>query len=483
MSRILLIDDEASLREVVSYILTEAGHEVVTAADGDEGLTRFEADLPELVVTDIRMPGTGGMEILRRVRESGRMPPVPVIVLTAHGTVEQAVEAMKLGAWTYLLKPFNRDELRLTVAQALTARRLEAENRDLRDLLRERQQRGLPFLHASRAMEELVGRLRRVAPTDASVLISGESGAGKELVARAVHDLSPRWDAPFVTVNCGAIPAELIESELFGHARGAFTGATAARPGRIRAAAGGTLLLDEIGELPLPLQPKLLRVLETRSIDPVGESRPVSVDFRLVCATNRDLQADVAAGRFREDLYYRLEVIHLRVPPLRERREDIPLLWEAFTREHAGGAEVRTDPALLARLRGLPWPGNVRELKNLNQRLVIMRRGDVLGLADLEAAGGSQGVSRAAGGAGAEARGGAGAEAVDGEVESVAAADGRRGLPLGPFPEEGFSLPELEKEVVRRALERCGGNQTRAAQYLGIPRHVLVYRLEKYGLK
>ncbi|MFO7654286.1 MAG: sigma-54 dependent transcriptional regulator [Candidatus Krumholzibacteriia bacterium] len=472
MSRILLIDDEESLREVVAFILAEAGHEVVTAGDGDEGLTRFEADLPDLVITDIRMPGAGGMEVLRRVRASGRQPPVPVIMLTAHGSVEQAVEAMRMGAWTYLLKPFERDALRLTVAQALHARELEAENRNLRDLLRHHRQEELPFLHISAPMAQVAEQVRRVAPTDASVLVSGESGTGKELVARALHELSPRWDGPFVTVNCGAIPGELMESQLFGHARGAFTGATAASPGRIRAAAGGTLFLDEIGELPLSLQPKLLRVIETRSVDPVGETRPVSVDFRLVCATNRELRADVASGRFREDLYWRLEVVQLRVPPLRERPGDIPLLWEQFTREHAQGADVRSEPELLARLRELPWPGNVRELRNLNQRMVILRRGDTLGPADLEQAL-SPGETVAP-----AARAGANGVGADG----VGAASAAGALPLGPFPPGGFSLVELEKEVIRRALARCDGNKSRAAEYLGIPRHILIYRVEKYGL-
>lgn len=461
MARILLIDDDRSLREVVSFILTEAGHEVLTAADGRLGIERHDEDLPDLVLTDIRMPGADGMEVLRHVRDAQRVPVVPVIVLTAYGTVEQAVAAMQGGAFTYLLKPFNRDELRLTVERALRTRALEMDNLNLRSLLRERSAES-PLLFASQVMDSLMKQIRRVAPADVAVLISGESGTGKELIARALHDLSPRWDKPLVTVDCGAIPADLMESELFGHARGAFTGAHAAFAGRIRAAAAGSLFLDEIGELPLPLQPKLLRVLETKTVQPLGESRSVPVDFRLICATNRDLTAAVEAGRFREDLYYRLEVVHLMVPPLRERPEDIPVLWEHFTRLH-GAENVRSSPELMDLLARRPWPGNVRELKNLSQRLLVLRRGDLLSANDLTRVT-AWPVGRQTGPVDTEG-GAAGAE-----------------IPLGPLPDAGLSLPELEKEVIRRVLVRCEGNKSRAAAYLGIPRHVLIYRLKKYGL-
>jgi two-component system NtrC family response regulator len=491
MAKVLLIDDDAGLREVVAFILGEAGHEVVAAADGEEGLRRLAADRPDLVLTDIRMPGRDGLDVLQQVRAAPDAP--PVIVLTAFGSVEQAVEAMKAGAFSYLLKPFKRDELRLTVEQALRGRELEAENRRLRDLLRQRRD-ALPIVHASAAMERVVEQVRRVAPTDVSVLVTGESGTGKELVARALHDLSPRWDRPFVAVNCGAIPAELMESELFGHARGAFTGAVGAAPGRVRAAAGGTLFLDEIGELPLALQPKLLRVLETKQVDPVGGPRPVAVDFRLVAATNRDLAAQVRAGRFREDLYYRIAVLAVHVPPLRERPEDVDLLWAHFTHEH-GGAGVMSTPALLQRLRERPWPGNVRELLNLNLRLLVMRRGDTLDVADLERAESAAGAvgafapgAAAAPAAAADAGAGPRAGSRDGSRDDgdsagagLAAPPGVAAL-VGPLPEGGLSLPDLERELIRRALAKFGGNRTKAAAYLGIPRHVLVYRLEKYGL-
>jgi DNA-binding NtrC family response regulator len=467
MARILVIDDDRSLCEVVGFILTEAGHEVVTANDGEAGLWRFDSGAPDLVLTDMRMPGPDGLQILDHVLAAGRTPPVPVIILTAYGTVEQAVDAMQRGAYTYLLKPFNRDELRLTVERALRAHDLEVENSNLRRLLRGRKKE-LPILYASAAMAGVVEQVRRIAASDASVLITGESGTGKELIAQALHDLSGRWDKPFVAVNCGAIPADLMEAELFGHLKGAFTGAHGSAPGRIRAADGGTLLLDEIGELPLPLQPKLLRVLETKSVDPVGGTKPVRVDFRLICASNRDLRADTAAGRFREDLYFRVDVVRLAVPPLRERPEDVPLLWDHFCRQHAGGP-IDSSGELLERLQTLPWRGNVRELKNLSQRLVLMRRGDMLTERDLEQAlaaqpppGGEQGPAVAG---------------LDAEALGAAPA-----LPLGSLPPAGFSLAEMEKEIIRQALARCGGNKSRAAKYLKIPRHVLVYRLRKYGL-
>ncbi len=470
MAKVLLIDDDANLREVVSFILGEAGHEVATAADGDEGLRRIAADPPDVVLTDIRMPGRDGMEVLRQITGAEGAPPPPVIVLTAFGTVEQAVEAMKAGAFSYLLKPFKRDELRLAVEQALRRRQLETENRSLRRLLKQRSEEPA-ILHTSAAMALVVDQVRRVAAAGVTVLITGESGTGKELVARALHDLSPRWDRPFVAVNCGAIPAELIESELFGHAKGAFTGAHAATPGRIRAAAGGTLFLDEIGELPLQLQPKLLRVLETKLVDPVGGPRAVPADFRLVCATNADLAAATRAGTFRSDLYYRIEVVRLHLPALRERREDIPLLWEHFTRQHAGAA-VTSSPELLRRLAARPWPGNVRELLNLNQRLVVMRSEDRLTEKDLdraEAAMGSLDVP----GPGTPADGGGDRFSGSRDAGSI----------LGPLPQDGLSLPDLEREVIRRALEKFGGNKSKTAAYLGIPRHVLIYRLEKFGLQ
>lgn len=458
MAKILLIDDDRSLREVVTFQLTEAGHTVLPAASGEVGLARL-VDQPDLVITDIRMPGLDGMEVLRRIIDGDDPLPPPVIVFTAHGTVEQAVEAMQLGAFTYLLKPFSRSELLLTVDQALHTRALEKENVQLRQRLQEqRAPEGL--IYGDPAMGRVMEEARLAAESEATIFISGESGTGKELVARACHDLSGRWAGPFVPVNCGAIPRELMESELFGHAKGAFTGADKAALGRIRAAAGGTLFLDEIAELPLDLQPKLLRVLETRQVDPVGQTQGVAVDFRLVCASHRDLETEVAEGRFREDLFFRINVLRLALPPLRDRPGDVALLWDHFTRLH-GGKDVTSEKPLLDALKERMWRGNVRELKNVNQRLVLMRKGPTLTVADLERLAPEAGLNPPASG---------------GVVEP-----GNQ-LPLGPLPDGGLSLVDMEKELIRRALKKCGGNRSKAAAYLGIARHVLVYRVDKYDL-
>jgi two-component system NtrC family response regulator len=434
------------------------------------------------------------MELLRRIRstfashEAARAPgtvggDIPVIVLTAHGTVEQAVEAMKLGAFTYLLKPVARDELILTVQQALRTKELAVDNRNLRRLLRQKAEQPA-LIYRSEAMKRLMELVHNAAASDVSVLLTGESGTGKELIARACHDLSARWDRPFVAVSCGALPDQLIESELFGHTKGAFTGADRTTVGRIGSAAGGTLFLDEIAELPLALQPKLLRVLETKQVDPVGGSAPVTIDFRLVCATNRNLEQAAAEGTFREDLFYRLAILHVHLPPLRDRREDIAPLWEHFSRLH-GGPQLTTTPALMQALAQRRWRGNVRELRNLNQRLVLMRKSDRLTEADLAAAT----VSPATGSASAfdpATRGRLGDDAArsDPGVRAVdeAGAGAADGLPLLPLPDAGFSLIELEAEIIRRALDRHGGNKSRTAAYLGIPRHVLVYRLAKYKI-
>lgn len=456
MAKILLIDDDTSLREVVSFMLQEAGHHVLPAANGKQGLELLTEN-PDLVLTDIRMPVMDGMEVLRHIVENDPAAP-PVIVLTAHGTVKQAVEAMRLGAFSYLLKPFARAELLLTVDQALHTRNLEKDNSRLRHMLKEKTaDSGL--VHRSKSMKELMLQVQQVAGSDATVLITGESGTGKELVSRSCHDLSPRFDQPFVPVNCGAIPPDLMESELFGHTKGAFTGAGQASTGKIRLAQGGTLFLDEVAELPLNLQPKLLRVLETHQVDPVGGNQSVDVDFRLVCATHRNLETEVAQGRFREDLFYRLNVLHLNIPPLRQRGEDISLLWDHFTSMH-GGPGILTDEKLRSELQKQKWRGNVRELKNINQRLVLMRKSDTLELEDLRRLAPQAGTVAPA-------------------MQTTAS---ESGLPLGPLPVDGLSLIEMEKEIIRRALEMCGGNRSKTAQFLDIPRHVLVYRLEKYEL-
>ncbi|MEZ4387863.1 MAG: sigma-54 dependent transcriptional regulator [Candidatus Krumholzibacteriia bacterium] len=452
MARVLLIDDDRNLREVVGFMLGQAGHEVLPAGSAEDGLARFARGGADLVITDVRMPGRDGLHVLAEVAPTG----TPVVVLTAHGTVSQAVAAMRAGASSYLLKPFERDELLVTVEKALQEGALRRDNAALRALLqRRRADHGLVF--RSTAMTSLVEQARQLAASDAPALITGESGTGKELIARLLHRDSPRWEQAFVAVNCGAISGELAESELFGHVRGAFTGADRDHQGRMRAAHGGTLFLDEIGELPPSLQPKLLRALEARHVDPVGAIAPEPADFRLVCATNRDLAQAARDGTFRDDLYYRVAVVVLRVPPLRERPDDVDPLWDHFTQLH-GGEGVTTTEALREVLRTRPWPGNVRELRNLNQRLVVLRRGPELDVADL------QRIQQQAG-----------------EPAAPPAAITSASQWLAALPPSGLDLPQLERQVIEHALVRFAGNKTRAAEYLGIPRHVLIYRLKKYA--
>jgi two-component system NtrC family response regulator len=462
MGRILLIDDDPGLREVLAFALREQGHEIDAHPTGESGLAALGSFRPDLVITDLKMPGVDGIRVLRAVREID--PPVPVVILTAFGSIEDAVEAMKDGAHDYLTKPYNRDELRLTVEHALERRRLVLENRQLRDRLRE-QSRRFEIVHASESMQRILETVKRIAPTDATVLITGESGTGKELIAHALHTGSERWDGSFVAVSCAAIPRDLMESELFGYARGAFTGATKDKPGKFQRADGGTLFLDEVGDLPADLQTKLLRVIETRHVDVLGSNRPVPVDVRLISATNADLGRRVADGSFRDDLYYRLNVIPIHVPPLRERPDDIPALWEHFVRRTAAGASIRTSPGLMRRLMSRPWPGNVRELANVSQRMVLLRASDLLDTKDLPAeAGDPRDPSRAP-------------HPAD---RSEPDASGRPWIPH--LPADRLPLFELERDVIERALAKHGGNRTRTAEYLGIPRHVLVYRLEKFGI-
>lgn len=448
MARILLIDDDGGFREVLAFALEELGHDVTAHDGGEPGLAALEAFDPDLLVTDLKMPGMDGVEVVRAMRATA--PLVPVIVLTAFGTIAKAVEVMKLGAFDYLTKPYDRHELEATINQALQHRRLLTENQSLRARLRETT-RKIDLVHASDEMEAVVDRIRKVAPTEATVLITGESGVGKEVVARALHTCSDRWDGPFVAVNCAAIPRDLVEAELFGYVRGAFTGAVRDKPGKFPQAAGGTLLLDEVGDLPIDLQAKLLRVIETGEVDVVGGREPIEVDVRVVAATNADLRELVGEGRFREDLFYRLNVIPVHVPPLRERPEDIPALWDHLVRTYARGTPVRSSPGLIRSLMQRPWTGNVRELANVCQRMVLLRESDVLDEAALPEA----------------------------SEASVTPGGERKGI-LGELPDDELSLPDLEREVIQRALAKHDGNRTRTARYLGIPRHVLTYRLEKY---
>mgnify|MGYP001110050200 CR=1 FL=1 len=444
---ILVVDDDASLRRVLEYNLSSAGYSVAAASSGEEGLSLFLQERPSLVITDMKMPGMSGLQLLEAVKD--RSPETLVILITAFGSVDMAVEAMKAGAYDYITKPFNRDEMLLTVAKALRFTGLAEENRRLKSELAGRGgEREL--VGASAAMEKIYQVIRKVADSDASVLITGESGTGKELVARAIHGQSSRKGGTFVAINCAAIPRDLLESELFGHVKGAFTGAIKDKVGKLELADGGTIFLDEVGELPLELQPKLLRVLQERELEPVGGVKPRRLDIRVIAATNIDVDSSLKGGTLREDLYYRLAVIPLHLPPLRERREDIPLLVRHFCKK-LGGEGVRFQRVALEAMEAYSWPGNVRELENAVERILIMREGDEVTLADIP-------------------------EKVRSRVGS--AASGK----VVNLPDEGYPLEQLEREVVVEALQRNQWNQAAAARFLRIPRHTLIYRMEKYGI-
>ena len=445
-ARVLLIDDDESFREVMLFNLQEEGLEVDVARDGHEGLNLFFKKDYQLVITDLKMPGADGMEVLRSIKQ--RSPEVPVVVITAFGDIATAVQAMKEGAYDFLPKPCERDHFKLVVKKALEHFRLKREVQDLRQQLAG----GPPELvFQSRAMEKVVALADKVAAYEATVLILGESGTGKELLARRIHHQSPRARGPFVAINCGAIPRDLLESELFGYRKGAFTGADRDKKGRFELANGGTIFLDEIAELPPELQVKLLRVLQERTIDVLGAEGPRPVDVRIIAATNRDLEKMVKEGAFREDLYFRLNVFPIRIPPLRQRPEDIPVLMRHFLKVYGPGRRWRISPAVMNRLKGLSWRGNVRELENICQRMVLLAEGEeiteeLLDYLDLEA-----------------------------PMSNLAST----GISLPP---EGISLLDIEKEVIIKALEMNNYNQSQTARFLRIPRHVLLYRIEKYQI-
>lgn len=445
-AKILIIDDDNSLRRVLEYNLQEEGYDVQAASSGEEGLYWFGQSKPDLVISDMKMTGMDGLMVLKSIKE--RSPETLVIIITAFGTVDVAVEAMKNGAYDYITKPFNRDELKLTVKKALRFNGLSEENKRLKSELTDKAD-FRTIVGSSKEMEKVFDVIRKVADTEAAIMITGESGTGKELVARSLHANSSRRDAPFVAINCAAIPRDLLESELFGHVKGAFTGAIKDKPGKFQVADGGTLFLDEIGELPLELQPKLLRALQEKEVEAVGGTKVQKLDVRVVSATNINIEKAISEGTFREDLYYRLGVIPINLPPLRERRKDIPLLIRYFCGKH-GSDKVTFDKDALHTLVMYPWPGNVRELENTIERLLIMRNGDVIGVDELP----------------------------EKFLENRAT-----GSAVIKLPEEGYSLEQLEREVVIQALERNGWNQTAAARFLRIPRHTLIYRMEKYGIE
>jgi DNA-binding NtrC family response regulator len=447
-ARILLVDDDEALLRSIGRILKSWGFEVVALADSRAAIDRLGVERFDLVITDYTMPVLTGIDVLRAVNE--RQPGVPTVFVTAHASVERAVEAMRLGAYHFITKPFDQGHLKRIVTGALRQEPAEP-TRGAIDSAR-------ILLGESPAMRELRTLIREVADSDATVLILGESGTGKEVVARTLHLQSSRRGRAFIPVHCGAIPEPLLESELFGHVKGAFTGATQARIGRFQIADRGTLFLDEIGDMPVVLQVKLLRVLQERTFEPVGSDRTVQVDVRIVAATNQDLEELVKVGKFREDLFYRLNVIPLTVPALRERREDIPLLLSHFLTRHAEARGARvlgfSDDAI-GELAAFDWPGNVRELENLVERLVVIKRHGTIGVSDLP----------------------------DKYRARPPAAAPSSEAALGELPEEGIDLRRVlasyEESLIAQALARAGGNKTRAGELLGLNRTTLVEKLKR----
>jgi DNA-binding NtrC family response regulator len=450
-ARLLVVDDEEPQRLMLAGILTRAGFEVQCAADATEALSRLERQAFDLLLTDQRMPAMDGLELLDHARRL--QPGMPVVLMTAYGTVLAAVEAMKRGAADYLTKPFERDELLLVVQKAIRQRRLEDEVVSLRGVLRDRL--GLDgMIGASPAIQQVFALIERVAHADVPVLITGESGTGKELVARAIHQQSGRAAGPFVALNCAAVPESLLESEFFGHARGAFTGALKAHAGRFEQAHGGTLFLDEIGAMRVDLQAKLLRVIQEREVQRLGSSESRRVDVRLLAATQEDLPREIRRRTFREDLYYRLNVVPIHLPPLRERAEDVPLLVRRFL-EVAAAKLGRPAPEIsvqaFERLQAWSWPGNVRELENCIERMVVLARTSSIDVDDLPPA------LRA---------GAAGPGTLDGFE----------------LPAQGVRLGHLERHLIQQALERSRGSLGPAARLLGISYKTLQYRIRKHGL-
>jgi two-component system response regulator AtoC len=449
--RVLVIDDDASLRFALEAVLGDAGFSVVTCAGGASGLQAFEASGADAVLTDLAMPEMDGLEVLTRLRAAD--PGVPVIMLTAHGSERVAVAAMKAGAYDYLPKPFDPDEIVLAVRRAIETRSLRLQNA----LLRTESALGRAIVASSPAMRRVLETVARVAPKDVTVLFTGPSGAGKDVVATALHAHSGRADKPFIRFNAAAIPTELAEAELFGHTKGAFTGAHSAKLGYFQQADGGTLFIDEIGELPLAIQAKLLRALQSGEVQPVG-GRPEKVDARLVAATNRDLASEAKAGRFREDLYYRLNVVPIRVPPLKDRPEDIEPLLHAFVRQYVeryGMTQVQVEPDLIDAMKAHPWPGNVRELENTVARLLALAPDERLSLALWRSL--------------AEPR------------PTTSNGSASSGDP-GPNYPLRTRVETFEREIIAEQFAAAKNNQSETARRLGVSRPALVEKLHKYEL-
>jgi two-component system response regulator AtoC len=446
--RVLIVDDEKNMRWVLGQSLSGDGFEVAEAADGNEALAAVAAQEPDVMVLDHRMPDKDGMEVLRTLRSKGST--FPIIMLTAHGNVALAVEAMKAGANEYLTKPFDLEELKLAIDKALKYSGLAAEVERLRsELDKEYDIDGI--VASDPGMLDVLSTIQKVAPTMATVMIYGESGTGKELVARAVHNLSDRADKPFISVSAGALPETLLESELFGYEKGAFTGAVTPKPGRFELANGGTMFLDEIGDISPVTQVKLLRVLQERKFERLGGTRTIEVDVRVVAATNQDLQQLIADGDFREDLFYRLNVVPVTIPTLRQRPGDIPLLVAHFLEKLNAGSK-RISPEAMEALARYSWPGNIRELENTIERIIILSHGDEIGVSDLPA----------------EVR--AGLNSRDRAASNFT------------LPEDGIDLEEVELELVRQALDRSGANVPKAAKLLGLTAKTLEARMQRFGL-
>ncbi len=466
--RVLIADDELNIRRVLEAILRRDGYEVVTAASGLEALALMGRGI-HTVITDLKMPGLDGMGLLKRL--AAEHPDVPVVMITAHGSVENAVEAVKLGAFDYIEKPFDQEQLRQTVAKAMRTHALargDARPQDAPSIGRFR------LVGDSAPIRQIYAIIEKVADTPSTVLITGESGTGKELIARALHENSLRHSGPFIKINCAAIPETLMESELFGYEKGAFTGAVGAKPGRFELAHGGTLFLDEIGEIPVEMQVKLLRVLQESEFERVGGIKTIKVDVRLVAATNRDLQNEVARGNFREDLYYRLNVVPIHLPPLRDRREDIPSLVDHFIAKFNDRLKKQitgSEPETVARLVGYNWPGNIRELENVIERTMLFCEGPMIRPGDLP-----------------------------GELMGPLAVIEERTSAMSPTPSGSFpviggeslgSLKEavkaeterVERELIQRALDETGGNVTQAAKILKISRKGLQTKMKELGLR
>jgi len=454
METILIVDDEKNYPRILGAVLEEEGFEILTANSGKEALELLAASDVDLVLTDMKMPSMDGIELLERIKTRDRE--LPVIMMTAYGTVDKAVEAMQKGAYSYILKPFDNERMILYVNKAIAMYRVVKENRRLRSAVSSRYNFD-NLIGKSKAMRAVFDLIRKVAPTGATVLIQGESGTGKELVAKSIHFNSPRRNKAFIAVNCAALAETLLESELFGHEKGAFTGAVATKKGRFELADGGTLFLDEIGELTAGLQVKLLRVLQEKVIERVGGTRPIPVDIRVIAATNKNLKSEMAAGRFREDLYFRLNVVHIPLPPLKHRQEDIRLLVEHFLRKYA--AERKTgepisaiEPEAERLFYEYSWPGNVRELENLIERLVILSSGGRITVADLPRS----------------------------FRENV-----NDNLYLDRIPTDAKlydTLAMIEKSMIVRALKKSGYVQSRAAELLGIGKSGLNQKIKKYEL-